>query len=76
MKAWALDICMYIYNIIGQENYLSLMTYTLTNEQTKTMGKCMEMHRVSKNKQHIPLANVLKQRKSMINQHNSQIQFG
>lgn len=41
MKTWALDICMYIYNQIGQENYLSLMNHTLTTEQIQSMGKSM-----------------------------------
>ena len=74
MKTMALDICMFIYSQIGQENYLSLMNHTLSNEEIQNMGKNMEMHRVSKNKQHVPLANALKQRKTIMNQQNNNYQ--
>jgi hypothetical protein len=32
-KNWALEICMYVFNLIGSQNYLSLMTYVLTQEE-------------------------------------------
>lgn len=32
LKNQGLDICLYIYNLIGSENYLSLMNYSLKPE--------------------------------------------
>jgi hypothetical protein len=31
-KQWTNQICFYIYNLIGNENYYNLMTYVLTKE--------------------------------------------
>lgn len=70
LKNQGLDICLYIYNLIGSENYLSLMSYSLKPEEIQTMGASMEMHRTSKQK-HVPLANVLKERRSMMPQKNN-----
>lgn len=59
LRNQGLDICLYIYNLIGSENYLSLMNYSLKSEEVNSMGASMEQHRTSKNKP-MPLANMLK----------------
>jgi hypothetical protein len=59
LRNQGLDICLYMYNLMGSENYLSLMNYSLKAEEVQAMGQSMETHRVSKQK-HIPLANILK----------------
>ena len=41
MKNKSLDICMFIYNVIGCENYLNLMNYSLQAEQVQIMGCAM-----------------------------------
>ena len=37
----ALDICIYIYNLIGSENYLYLMNFSLKPEEVQAMGTAM-----------------------------------
>ena len=61
----ALDMCIYIYNLIGNENYLYLMNFSLPAEEVAVMGNAMENHRMKNKQNHIPLAQVLKQRKTM-----------
>lgn len=70
LKNQGLDICLYIYNLIGSENYLSLMNYSLKPEEINIMGNAMEQHRTSKQKP-VPLANILRERKSMMPQQNN-----
>lgn len=41
LKNSSLDICLFIYNQIGSENYLSLMNYTLNPDQVQMMGSSM-----------------------------------
>lgn len=62
MKTGALDICLFIYNQIGSENYLQLMNYSLNQDEVLSMGQAMESHRTLKNKAP-QLAEVLKQHK-------------
>lgn len=59
LKNQGLDICLYVYNLLGSENYLSLMNYSLKPEEVQAMGMAMEQHRISKQKP-VPLANVLR----------------
>lgn len=41
LRNQGLDICLYIYNLIGSENYLSLMNYSLKPEEVQNMGQSM-----------------------------------
>ena len=50
MKTGALDICIFIYNQIGSENYLQLMNFSLAQDEVTNMGQAMESHRTLKNK--------------------------
>lgn len=62
MKTSALDVCLFIFNNIGSENYLQLMNYSLDPQDVKDMGEAMETHRINKPK--APhLSEVLKQQK-------------
>lgn len=62
MKTSALDVCLFIFNNIGSENYLQLMNFALDPQQVKEMGEAMEIHRTNKPK--APhLSEVLKQQK-------------
>ena len=38
MRGHALDICLFIYNQIGAENYLQLMNYSLSEGEVRSMG--------------------------------------
>lgn len=38
-KNWGLDICMFMYNLVGSGNYFNLMSYTLTPEELKVYGE-------------------------------------
>lgn len=40
-----LDICIFICNSIGSDNYLQLMQYCLQAEEVQIMGSSMETHR-------------------------------
>lgn len=62
MKTGALDICIFIYNQIGSENYLQLMNYSLSQDEVANMGQAMESHRTLKNKAP-QFSEVLKQHK-------------
>lgn len=59
LKNSGLDICLYIYNLLGSQNYMSLMNYSLKPEEVQAMAMAMEQHRVSKQKP-VPLANLLR----------------
>jgi hypothetical protein len=48
MRSSALDVCLFIYNQIGSENYLQLMNYSLQQEEVSAMGQAMETHRIQK----------------------------
>ena len=65
MKTGALDICIFIYNQIGSENYLQLMNFSLAQDEVTNMGQAMESHRTLKNKAP-QLSEVLKQHKMQI----------
>lgn len=65
LRNQGLDICLYIYNLIGSENYLSLMNYALKPEEINIMGSSMEQHRTTKQKV-VPLSSVLRERRSMM----------
>jgi hypothetical protein len=67
----ALDICLYIFNLMGRDNFLNLMNFSLNQQEIQMMGQTMEMHRVAKQK-HVPLADVLKKRRDKIPQKNMQ----
>lgn len=41
LRNQGLDICLYIYSLIGSENYLSLMSYSLKPEEVHMMGQSM-----------------------------------
>ena len=76
MKTSALDICMFLYNQIGSENFLQLMNYSLPQNEVMTVGQAMETHRTQKNKG-VHLADVLKQRKSLqMQEQNNNNQMG
>lgn len=49
----SLDICMFICQSIGSENYMKLMQFCLKPEEQQSMGNAMETHRTGKEK---PLA--------------------
>ena len=34
-RNWGLDVCMFLFNLIGSANYFNLMTYTRTPEELK-----------------------------------------
>ena len=46
MKTSALDVCLFIFNQIGSENYLQLMNYALQQHEVAEMRHAMENHRV------------------------------
>lgn len=48
-----LDICMFICQAIGSENFLKLMQYCLKPEEQQSMGNALGTHRTGKEK---PLA--------------------
>jgi hypothetical protein len=50
MKTSALDVCVFICNQIGSENYMQLMNYSLNQQEILEMGKAMETHRIQKQK--------------------------
>ena len=62
LKTSALDVCIFIFNQIGSENYLQLMNYSLNQQEILQMGQNMQTHRTQKNKV-TPLADILKQQK-------------
>lgn len=62
MKTSALDVCVFIYNQIGSENFLQLLNYALSQEEVMTVGQAMETHRIQKQKGP-QLADMLKQHK-------------
>lgn len=66
MRTAALDICVFIFMQIGDQNYLQLMVFALKVEGVQIMGHAMETHRAAKNKPE-PLASALKKRKSDYN---------
>lgn len=35
VKNWGLEICMFIFNLIGSANYLTLINYVLSQEEVK-----------------------------------------
>lgn len=41
LKNSSLDICIFIYNLMGSENYLNLMNYSLLPDQVQAMGNAM-----------------------------------
>lgn len=41
MKTSALDVCIFIFNQIGSENYMQLMNYSLSPEEILSMGQAM-----------------------------------
>lgn len=53
MSKQTLDICMFVCQAIGSENYLKLIQYCLTPEEQQSMTNSMETHRTGKEK---PLA--------------------
>lgn len=63
MKTNALDVCLFIYNQIGSENYLQLMNYSLQEQEVASMGQAMETHRTQKVKPP-QFSDVLKQHKA------------
>ena len=63
MKTSALDVCVFIFNQIGSENYIQLMNYSLTQQEIMSMGQAMETHRMQKQKGP-QLADLLKQHKN------------
>lgn len=63
MKTQALDMCMFMYNVMGGHNYMKLMEYALSPEEMQPMIQGMEYHRINKPK-HVPLANLLRQRRT------------
>lgn len=73
-RNWGLDVCMFMFNLIGSANYLSLMSYTLTEEETKVTAMLNQimtdaMNSYKKNgvsKGIAPLAAVLKERRSKV----------
>lgn len=64
MKTSALDVCIFIYNAIGSENYLQLMNYSLDQNQVTAMGQAMETHRTQKVKP-VQFSEVLKTERKM-----------
>lgn len=72
MKTSALDVCVFIYNQIGSENFLQLLNYSLSQQEVMSVGQAMETHRIQKQKGP-QLADVLKQHKQ---QQNMQRQSG
>ena len=64
MKISALDVCLYIFNQIGSENYLQLMNYSLQEHEVAEMGQAMETHRTQKIKPP-QLSDVIKQQKAV-----------
>ena len=50
MKTSALDVCVFIYNQIGSENFLQLLNYSLSQEEVNNMGQAMQTHRMQKQK--------------------------
>ena len=64
MKTSALDVCIFIFNQIGSENYLQLMNYSLQQNEVAVMGQAMETHRTQKVKP-IQFSEVLKNEKRM-----------
>ena len=69
MKTSALDVCIFICNQIGAENYIQLMEFSITQQEVATMSQAMEGHRTQKQKGP-QLADVLKQRKMNQQQQN------
>lgn len=37
-RNWGLDVCMFIFNLVGSANYYTLMSYTLTAEELKVLS--------------------------------------
>ena len=70
-KNSSLDICMVIYSHIGSDNYLSLMNFALAEEDIQTMGGSMQNHRTNQKPKHIPLADMLRQRRTEMMQSQS-----
>ena len=64
LKTSALDVCMFIYGQIGADNYMNLMQYSFQNEDIQIMGNAMENHRTCQKNKPVPLAKVLRQRKT------------
>lgn len=62
MRTSALDVCIYICNQIGSENFLQLLNYSLPQPEVMTVAQAMETHRTQKQKGP-QLADVLKQHK-------------
>lgn len=62
MKNSALDVCVFIFNNIGAENYLQLMNYALEPQKAEEMRQAMETHRTQKIKQP-QLSEVIKHQK-------------
>jgi hypothetical protein len=50
MKTSALDVCVFICNQIGSENFLQLLNYSLSQEEVNFLGQAMQTHRMQKNK--------------------------
>ena len=44
-RNWGLDVCMFLFNLIGSANYFNLMTYTLTPEELKSMSDAMNSYK-------------------------------
>lgn len=70
MKTSALDVCIFICNQIGSENYIQLSNYALNGQEVISMTQMMETHRIQKQKGP-QLADVLKQFKTEARQRQS-----
>lgn len=70
MKTSALDVCIFICNQIGSENYIQLSNYALDEQEVISMTQLMENHRIQKQKGP-QLADVLKQYKTEVRQRQS-----
>lgn len=40
-KNWSVQICMYIYNLIGNQNYYNMMMYVLSPEEVQVINTLM-----------------------------------
>lgn len=70
MKTSALDVCIFICNQIGSENYIQLSNYALNEQEVISMTQLMETHRIQKQKGP-QLADYLKQYKTEVRQRQS-----
>jgi hypothetical protein len=61
MKTSALDVCVFIYNQIGSENFLQLLNYSLSQEEVNILGNAMQTHRMQKKTSSVEEIKQLKQ---------------